>query len=485
MSVTSTAGRVRADLVTVIDSPDLGNRSYVVSDGVRAAVIDPPRDFDRVLAVCARHGLTIDWVLETHLHNDYVSGGLHLARTVGARYGLSAAETVDYPRVALADGALLRVGEHLLRVRATPGHTPGHIAYQLDVEGVPRVLLSGGSLLFGAVGRTDLCGHERTRQLTLAQHRTVNALVRELPPDVAVHPTHGFGSACAAGRSGNWTSGTIGDESTRNPACTEPDAEAFAEQLLGGLGPAPRSYSRIGRLNRTAQPAIDLSPPQRVTAAAMRDDAERGAWVVDVRDRWLFTRGHVPGSISIPLQPGFSEWFGRVLPPEASVALVADSPEELEGSQRAVARLGVARPRQACVLSDAGALAPGLLRRQSVASFEDLARVLDRDDSDVVVLDVRQEHESADGYIDGAVRIPLDKVVAAPGLVPAGRVWVHCGAGFRAGLVASVLQREGRDTVVVDDAWEHASSTTVPLPIVNEAATPEGATTTASTTPTN
>ncbi|MBD0324565.1 MAG: MBL fold metallo-hydrolase, partial [Aldersonia sp.] len=396
---------IATQTILALESPDLGNRSYIVNDGRRAAVVDPPRDFDRVLALCARHGLSIDWVVETHIHNDYVSGGLHLARTVGARYGISAAETVDYPRVALRDDSVLSVGDIELHVHPTPGHTFGHIAFSVSVEGRTTGLLSGGSLLFGAVGRTDLCGAEHTRRLTALQHETAHRLVRELPADVALHPTHGFGSGCAVGRVGNWTSGTLADEARRNPACVAASAEEFAERLLTNLYRPPRSYARIGPLNRAACAPIDLSPPQMASAEQMRDYALRGAWVVDVRDRWMFTSGHIPRSINVPLQRGFSEWLGRVVPAEARIALVADDRAQLEQAQRALARLGIDRPVVATILTMGATSARGL-QQQRMASFADLAAELRRGARPVIV-DVRRPDETQYAHIEGAILMPL------------------------------------------------------------------------------
>lgn len=459
MTPTQTAPGIAIDVVLAVDTPDLGNRSYVVTDGRVAAVVDPPRDIDRIIRLCQDRGLSVGWVLETHLHNDYVSGGLQLARETGARYGISAAEIVAFPRYALPAGARLDVGELTVEVVAAPGHTYGHVAYVVHVEGHPAALLSGGSLLHGGVGRTDLSGAEHTAALARLQFRTAHSLASSLPPQTQLFPTHGFGSGCSVGATPA-RMGSLAEEAEGNPVFATSE-DAFTRRMEG-VYPPPRSYARIGPLNRVGLPPIDLSPPPLLSDAQLQDLAGDGVWVLDVRDRWLYCRGHIAGAVNIPWQRGWGEWVGRVLPPDAVVALVADDAAQLADAQWGLARLGIARPVGAGIALDGGGDGSAPLVPQRVASFADVAAALAHGPAPVII-DVRRPEETAVGALQGVHRIPLDDLVADPSLAPAGRVWIHCAAGLRAGIAGSVLTRAGRDTVVVDDAWEHAVAAGLPI----------------------
>ena len=185
--------------VTIIETTGLGDRSYLVSaDGI-AVVIDPQRDIDRVLDLAREAGMRITHVLETHIHNDYVTGGLELSRTTGAEYVVPAGDDLGYQRRAVSDGDVIESGPLRFQVIHTPGHTHHHVSYVLrdSTESVAGVF-TGGSMLHGTTGRTDLLGSEHTDELTRAQFHSVRRLAAELPDDTAVYPTHGFGSFCSA-----------------------------------------------------------------------------------------------------------------------------------------------------------------------------------------------------------------------------------------------------------------------------------------------
>ena len=204
--------------VEVLATDELGDRSYVAHDGQAAVVIDPQRDIDRVQSVLTELGLRCTLVLETHIHNDYVSGGLELAVRTGAAYVVAGTEEVAFDRRAVSDGDELAAGRMTVNVVATPGHTDGHLSYIVsDQEGSP-VVFSGGSLLFGSVGRTDLVDPDRVHELTRAQYRSARRLVALVPDDTALYPTHGFGSFCSAGAAVGDSSSTIGLERQRNDA---------------------------------------------------------------------------------------------------------------------------------------------------------------------------------------------------------------------------------------------------------------------------
>ena len=225
--------------VVAVDTPSLGDRSYLVHDGLRAFVVDPQRDIDRVQALAAGLGVTITHVFETHLHNDYVTGGLALAQVTGAAYHVNAADEVAFDRFGVADGDVIEVSPRMrVRVLATPGHTATHLSYALEAGGRLAAVFTGGSLLYGSTGRPDLLGAAHAAELARAQYASAHRLAADLPDDAAVYPTHGFGSFCSATQS-EGTSSTIGQEKRVNPALTT-DEQRYVTELLAGLGRLPR-----------------------------------------------------------------------------------------------------------------------------------------------------------------------------------------------------------------------------------------------------
>jgi hydroxyacylglutathione hydrolase len=445
--------------VVTIETPGLGDRSYLVHDGRTAMVVDPQRDIDRMLQAAESSGVQISQVLETHIHNDYVTGGLALARAAGASYVVAAAEEVEFDRTPVRDGDDITAGDLALTVLATPGHTPGHLSYVLrEGPGDPVAVFTGGSMLFGAVGRTDLVSPDLTEQLTRAQYRSVRRLADELPEQVAVYPTHGFGSFCSATpTSGN--SSTIGTERRGNVALNS-DEDAFVKELIAGLGAYPRYYAHMGPANRGGPSAPDLSAPQRADAAGLRRRIEAGEWVVDLRQRRAFARSHVTGSISVELGDPFATYLAWTIPWGTPLTLVGDTPEQVAAAQLQLSRVGIDHLAAAATGATLD-LAGGRLSSYEVRDFPALAQAWGRDG--LVVLDVRRPDEWQAGHLPGAVHIPFWELEQRAGEVPAGEVWVHCASGFRAAIGASLLDRAGRRAVHVDDDWSRAAELGLPV----------------------
>ncbi|HEY8339293.1 MAG TPA: MBL fold metallo-hydrolase [Egibacteraceae bacterium] len=439
--------------VVTIETAALGDRSYVVSDGSAALVVDPQRDIDRVLAVLDSRGLRVTHVFETHVHNDYLTGGLDLAARTGARYVVAGAEDVAFDRYPVGDGSRIEVGDLVVDVLHTPGHTPHHLSYVVGDGDVPGAVFTGGSLLYGTVGRTDLLGEALARQLTLAQHRSVRRLVEQLPDHVAVYPTHGFGSFCSSTEGSGATASTIADERRGNVAVQIDDPEAFAAALLGGLAAYPRYYALMGPRNRRGPEPIDLSPPPALDEATARDRAtDDGHWVVDLRDRRAFAAAHLPGTINVAHDQQAATHLGWVLPAGHEVTLLASDDATIAAAQRDFARIGIDRPAGAAVCDPAASDGP--LRSYPVADFAALAAA-----DGVHVLDVRRRDEWDKGHLRGAQHIPFFDVPARLDEVPRdGPVWVHCASGARAAIVASLLDAADIPVVLVDDRWAHAAA---------------------------
>ncbi|HET9732468.1 MAG TPA: MBL fold metallo-hydrolase [Acidimicrobiales bacterium] len=447
-----------AEIVT-IETPGLGDRSYVVHDGEVAVVIDPQRDIDRVIDIVDSIGVRVTHVLETHLHNDYVTGGLALAERTGASYGVAAADDVGFARLPISDGDRLTAGRLSVTVIHTPGHTPNHMSYVIADGDDPVAVFTGGSMLFGAVGRTDLISEDRTEELTRAQYRSVRRLAAELPDDVTVHPTHGFGSFCSATKTSGDAS-TIGAERRQNVALTIDEEDRFVEQLLSGLGAYPAYYAHMGGLNAAGPSAPDMSPPEEVDAAVVRQRIDAGEWVVDLRQRRAFARLHVAGTVSIELGDPFATYFGWTLPWQAPVTLIGESSEQVAEARRHLVRIGVDELSGAAV-GDVKELAAGAESNYDVRKFTDVAEVYAG--GEMVVLDVRRPDEWAEGHVAGALHIPFWELAGRVAELPDAEIWVHCASGFRASIGASIVDRSGRRAVLVDDDWEQAATAGLPI----------------------
>src|SRR6478672_1863946 len=452
--------------VLPIETPPLGDRSYLVHDGEAALVIDPQRDIDRVIALAADAGVRVTHVAETHVHNDYVTGGLALARAAGAAYLVNADDPVSFDRTPVSDGDRVEVGGMRVRALATPGHTYTHLAYVVEAAGAApgdgvAGVFTGGSLLYGATGRTDLLGPDATAALTRAQWASGRRLARELPDAARIFPTHGFGSFCSATQS-DAASSTIGHEKLVNPALTL-DEGSYLESLLAGLDAWPAYYAHMAPANLAGPAGPDLSPPRPADAAELRRRIEAGEWVVDLRDRVAFAAGHVPGTFSFPLDDRFATYLGWMIPWGTPLTLLGDSPEQVAQAQRELARIGIDRPAAAATGSPEQ-WTDEKLGSFRTATFADLAQV--RHHRSVAVVDVRRTPEWGEAHLDGAVSLPLHELLDRLAEVPDGEVWVHCAAGYRASIGASVLARAGHHVVAVDDSFDEQAAA-AGLPIVS------------------
>ncbi len=438
--------------IVPIETPSLGDRSYVVHDGDAAFVIDPQRDIDRVLELLEEHRVRLTDVFETHIHNDYVTGGLALARRTGAAYHVNGADQVSFERTPIADGDEVAVGTRMkVRAISTPGHTFTHLSYALTDGEEPHAVFTGGSLLYGATGRPDLLGEEHTDALVRHQHASAHKLAAQLPDSAEVFPTHGFGSFCAATQS-EATESTIGQEKQSNPALTQ-DEETYVRELLDGLGAWPAYYVHMGPTNAAGPDGADLSPVQQADAEELRRRIEAGEWVVDLRNRTAFAAGHAPGTFNFGLDGAFATYLGWLIDWGTPVTLLGETADDVATAQRELARIGIDRPA-AQATGGPQDWTEARLASFPIGTFADLEQV--RRHRPVVVLDVRRADEHDETRITGAVSIPIHELPRRVDEVPAGELWVHCVSGYRASVAASLLDAAGRKVVAIDDSFENA-----------------------------
>jgi hydroxyacylglutathione hydrolase len=428
--------------VSIIETSGLGDRSYLVSDSEVAVVIDPQRDIDRIIDLARDLGVRITHVLETHIHNDYLTGGLELSGATGAEYV-----------VAVSDGEVIDAGPIQLQVMHTPGHTHHHVSYVLrDTSGSVVAVFTGGSMLHGTTGRTDLLGAEHAQALARAQFHSVRRLADELPDGTQVYPTHGFGSFCSA-TPASGDSSTIAEQRENNPALTH-DEQTYVDELLAGLSAYPAYYTHMGVINRKGPAPVDLSMPELVDPQELRRRIQAGEWVVDLRNRTAFAAGHLDGTLGFELSNSFVTYLGWLYTWGAPLTLIGNDKDQITDARRELVRIGIDHLTGAAV-GDIHTLTDGAtLRSYRVADFTDLAKEIG--DDNFTVLDVRQHGEYHDSHIPGALNIPLHQLADRTSEVPSGQVWVHCASGYRSSIAASMIDQPDRTVILIDDTFDHA-----------------------------
>lgn len=431
------------DLLVPLVDEGLGNSAYLLDlgDG-RGLAVDASSDVRAVEAAARDRGLTLAYVVETHLHADFVSGARQLAHDHGALVLASAAGGREFAHQGLGDGDEVDLGGLTLRALATPGHTDEHLAL-LVLDGSREAgVFTGGSLIVDSAARTDLLGADRAVELARDQYRSLHRLAG-LDDGTLVWPTHGPGSFCSAPAGGERTS-TIGAQRLTNPLLAAPSEDDFVRRLLDGLGAYPTYFDRLAEVNRrgpatrSAAPAL---PP--LSPDAVADLLGSGGYVVDARSAERFAAGHVRGSVSVPFRTAFATWLGWVVPADVPVAVVVDDPRDLDEVAWAAVKIGHDR----LVGHLDGGLDAWTSSGRDVATTPFVAA--DRT-GDRPYVDVRSAGEFAEGHVPSALNLDLGEVARLTEEAPDG-VIVGCGHGERAMTAASLLERAGRTDIAVLD----------------------------------
>jgi hydroxyacylglutathione hydrolase len=442
------------NVIPLVDE-GMGNSAYLLDlDDGRALAVDASRDLRAVYAAAQRRGLTVAYAADTHLHADFLTGAVQLARADGAQVLASASGNREYPHTGLADGDEVDLGGLRLRALATPGHTHEHMAYELLDGSRTLGVFTGGSLIVGSAARTDLVSPDRTEELARAQYRSLQRLAR-LDDQVVVWPTHGAGSFCSAPPGAERTS-TIGTERVTNTLLRAESEDAFVAELLDSLGTFPPYFLRLGEINRRGPAAVEGDTLSALTAAEVTSLVTAGAQVVDVRPVADFGAGHVPGSVSIPLRPVFATWLGWLVDADKPIVVVRNpdqDPAEIVWQARKVGYDQLAGEL-------GGGLAAWTAAGQPTGSIPVAGpEVLDG----ARVLDIRQRGEYQAGHVPGADSIELGALTTRAIELPDEPLVVMCGHGERAMGAASLLARTGHHHVTVLDGgpqdWADTTAT--------------------------
>ena len=444
----------------------LGHLSTMLvdEDARVAVVVDPRRDVDAYLAEAAARDLRISHVLETHLHNDYVSGARELASLTAAEHVIGAGAELRFEHHPVGSGDVLRSGSLGIAVLDAPGHTPEHVVYAVadaSRAGEPALLLTGGSLLVGSVGRTDLLGADHAVPFAHAMRSTLRDVVFGQADYVTILPTHGAGSLCSTDIASS-PSSTIGYERRHNEmaraALESEDADVFVRALLDGQPTVPRYFARMRPANQAGPAPIGLAPvpPPALEARQAGRLVEGGALVVDLRDPVEHALGHVPGSVSIPAGSSFGTWLGWIVEPDRPLVLLLGDPADWEDAVRQAARIGFERSVVGRIGGGFEAWrAAGLpIESNGRLTVDELAaRVSAGGPEAPLVIDVRQRSEFARAHVPGSVHIGAGELPdRLAELAPDRPVAAICGSGYRASVAASLLQQAGfRDVFWVAD----------------------------------
>ena len=429
----------------------LAHASYLVGSDGEAAVVDPQRDVEQYVAEAESLGLKIKYVVETHLHADFVSGHCELAARTGAEIVFGRAARATFPHRAVSEGDEIRVGKVVLRFIETPGHTPeGVSVLVIDTEdsNEPQKVLTGDTLFIGDVGRPDLAGSKgyTSEQMAAMLYDSLHGKLLKLDDDTEVFPAHGAGSMCGRNISKE-TSSTIGQQRRSNYALAPMAKDDFVSMMTGDLPPAPAYFSRDAEINRTGAPALDALPRPAALAAAdvLRLQRDERHIVLDTRSAAEFGAGHVPGALNIGLGGQFATWAGSLIAPAERIILVAEDAAKVDEAVMRLARVGLENvvgylTGGMSAWREAGS---GLATVQQI-SVEDLRHRLDEEPG-LQVLDVRRAAEYDAGHVPGARLSTLAALASDPleGLDTSRPVAVICAGGYRSSAAASLLAPRG------------------------------------------
>jgi hydroxyacylglutathione hydrolase len=428
----------------------LGHLSTLVADDSQgvAAVVDPRRDVDVYLDAARDADVRITHVLETHLHNDYVSGGRELAALTGATHIIGAGANLAYEHRPIRDQDAFEVGALRFVALETPGHTPEHVSYALSDTtraDEPVLLFTGGSLLVGAVGRTDLLGADTAVPYARQMFRSLHDVLLPHEDFVGVFPTHGAGSLCSTGIASTPNS-TIGFERRHNPMLVPSDVDEFARMLLAGQPAFPRYFASMRPINQAGPRLLGarIPDPQPMPLEEVTAALGAGALLVDLRPPEAYAAGHVPRSISIPADASFGTWLGWVVEPDRPVALLLEEPADWDGAIRQALRIGHDSVLGYLRGGFAAWIEAGLpAESNSRLTVDELARRLGEGDAPLL-LDVRQATEYVDGHIPGALHLFAGDLQDRLATLPRDRPIVTiCASGYRSSIASSVLLSNG------------------------------------------
>jgi glyoxylase-like metal-dependent hydrolase (beta-lactamase superfamily II)/rhodanese-related sulfurtransferase len=455
----------------------LAHASYMLGSEGEAAVVDPQRDVDIYLKAANERGLKITHIFETHLHADFVSGHMELARRTGASIHISEKAEAAFRHEALQEGSQIRLGKLRITALETPGHTPeGMCLVVTDEEksAQPWAVLTGDTLFIGDVGRPDLSKAHTPQQLAGMLYDSLHGKLLKFSDQVLVFPAHGAGSLCGRNMRAERSS-TIGTERLTNYALQIKSRDEFIRQMTENLPARPDYFLQDAQINRAGAPALnDLPELAPVSPQELKRLLEQDVFALDVRPNADFAAAHVPGSVNIALSGQFASWAGAIMGLNAHPVLIADTPAQYEEARIRLARVGIEDPQGFLQGGTAAWQQTGFplaqLPQMTAQELHDRLHPIPRKSgavrgslqaNSIQLLDVRREPEWQAGHIAQAEWFPLDRFkVSAPEIDPTVPLAVHCQGGYRSMIACSLLRRAGVENVINViggyDSWRKA-----------------------------
>ncbi len=439
---------------------------YIESEG-EVAIIDPLRESLPYIEMAASRNAKIKYVFETHFHADFVSGHIDLAKKTGAQIIYGPEANTNYSVINAKDGEEFSIGKIKIRALHTPGHTLESTCYLLiDETGKNHCIFTGDTLFVGDVGRPDLLDGVMTKEeLASKMYDSLNTKIKTLADDVIVYPAHGPGSACGKSM-GKETFSTIGIQKQTNYALQEMSRAAFIEAVTDGLSVPPQYFFEDARINKTGYTEIDeviTNNTKALTVQEVTDAMESGVMVLDTRVADVFEKGFIPGSLNIGLNGMFAVWVGTLIDINQPLVLVTDIGKEAETVLR-LARVGYENV--------IGYLDGGMQSWISAGKKTDAVTTIQAEDikqyydnADYVILDVRKPSEFENEHIKNAINIQLSEIDLRAGELDADKKYIiHCAAGYRSMMAASILKEKGFNNFVnVAGGWGSIKKTSLPL----------------------
>jgi hydroxyacylglutathione hydrolase len=426
----------------------LAHASYLIGSDGEAAVVDPQRDVDQYITEAEAHGLNIKYVIESHLHADFVSGHRELAERTGAEIVIGANAGATFPHRGARDGDEIKIGEVVLRILETPGHTPESICVLVidpQVSSQPQKVLTGDTLFIGDVGRPDLAsGKGYTPQMMAGMmYDTLHDKLMTLPDDTEVYPAHGAGSMCGRSMSKE-SSSTIGEQKKTNYALKPMPKDDFVRMMTADLQEAPAYFPKDAEINRGGAPALaNVARPASLSPQEVNERATHGQLILDVRSARDFGEGHIPGSLNIGLGGQFASWAGTLISMGTPIVIVAESDEQVDEAVMRLARVGIETVTG--YLRGLGSWRDAGLGMAHIAqiSVNDLHNLITKD-HELQIIDVRRPPEYESGHVPNALHAPLSTLQSTVGglaLDPTKPTAVICAGGYRSSAATSILKQ--------------------------------------------
>jgi len=426
----------------------LAHASYLIGSHGEAAVVDPQRDVDEYLAEASAQGLKIKYVIETHLHADFVSGHREIAARTGAEIVFGEKAGIEFAHRAVRDGEEIRIGTVVLKFMETPGHTPEGICVLVtdtEAPAEPQKLLTGDTLFIGDVGRPDLAGGKGYTPQMMAEmmYDSLHGKLLQLSDEVEVYPAHGAGSMCGKNMSKE-TSSTIGEQRKFNYALRPMTKDEFVTMMTADLPEAPIYFPKDAEINRSgARGLSEIQPPSPLSPQQVSELQQQGYVLLDVRSAADFGSAHVPGSMNIGLGGQFAMWAGSLIPLNAAIVVIADTTAQVDESVVRLARVGIENVKgylEGGVESwRAAGLPVNAIEQVTVAQLKEQMA-----NGDLQILDVRRPGEYVSGHVPRAFNAPLASLDKSPLPLEKDKLTaVICAGGYRSSAAASLLQKQG------------------------------------------